>query len=144
MTAPTIGPRSRPFSSLLQCRCRRRQWLLGLVVVSSMFAVNSSRLVCSALRLLSTLAESTLMFRAFPLLSATARAIIPRAARHASTRTRTLFVYVSVSYSLHLRQWMVARGLARSAKRLQRRSEDGREITAHHRLVVREREGWFD
>ena len=106
-----------------------------------MFAVKSSRLVCSALRLLSTLAESTLVFRAFPLLSATARAIIPRAARHASTRTRTLFVTFWFSYSLHLRQWMVARGLAKSAKRLQRRSEDGREITAHHRLVVREREG---
>ena len=106
-----------------------------------MFAVKSSRLVCSALRLLSTLAESTVMFRAFPLLSATARAIIPRAARHASTRTRTLFVTFWFSYSLHLRQWMVARGLAKSAKRLQRRSEDGREITAHHRLVVREREG---
>jgi hypothetical protein len=106
-----------------------------------MFAVTSSRLVCSALRLLSTLAESPVMFRAFPLLSATARAIIPRAARHASTRTRTLFVTSWFSYSLHLRQWMVARGLAKSAKRLQRRSEDGREITAHHRLVVREREG---
>ena len=44
-----------------------------------MFVVTSSRLVCSALRLLSTLAESPVMFRAFPLLSATARAIIPRA-----------------------------------------------------------------
>ena len=106
-----------------------------------MFAVTSSRLVCSALRLLSTLAESPVTFRAFPVLSATARAIIPRAARHASTRTRTLFVTSWFSYSLHLRQWMVARGLAKSAKRLQRRSEDGREITAHHRLVVREREG---
>ena len=106
-----------------------------------MFAVTSSRLVCSALRLLSTLAESPVMFRAFLLLSATARAIIPRAARHESTRTRTLFVTFWFSYSLHLRQWMVARGLAKSAKRLQRRSEDGREITAHHRLVVREREG---
>ena len=36
---------------------------------------------------------------------------------------------------------MVARGLAKSAKRLQRWSEDGQEITAQHRLVVREREG---
>ena len=104
-----------------------------------MFAVTSSRLVCSALRLLSTLAESTVMFRAFPLLSVTARAIIPRAARHASTQTRTLFVTFWYSYFLHLRQWMVARGLARSAKRLQRRKDDEQEITAHDRLVARKR-----
>ena len=36
---------------------------------------------------------------------------------------------------------MVARGLARSEERMKRRSEDERKITAHHRLVVREREG---
>ena len=106
-----------------------------------MFAVKSSRLVCSALRLLSTLAESTLVFRAFPLLSAAARAIIPRAARHASTRTRTLFVFVSVTFPTASAAVGGPRGLARRAKRLQRRSEDGREITAHHRLVVRERDG---
>ena len=37
---------------------------------------------------------------------------------------------------------MVARGLARRAKRLLRQSKDKRNITAHHRrLVVQEREG---
>ena len=41
--------------------------LLGLVVVPSMFVVNSLHLACSVLRQLCAPAESTLMSRAFPL-----------------------------------------------------------------------------
>ena len=82
--------------------------LLGLVVVPSMFAVNSLHLACSVLRQLCAPAESTLMFRAFPLFLRTARAIIPRAARHASTRTHTLVVsfWFSYSYCICVQRWL--------------------------------------
>ena len=126
----TIGPRSRPSSSLLQCRCRFAELFsnvnrklyytklyctmrhctisiggLGLVVVSSMFPVTSSRLVCSALRLLSTLAESTVMFRAFSLLSVTARAIIPRCSTCVDKDSRSHPLCDVSWFSYSLRSW---------------------------------------
>ena len=56
----------------------------------------SSRLVCSALCPLCTrVRRKHADVPCLPLTSATGCAIIPRAARHASTRTRTFFVVVS-------------------------------------------------
>ena len=66
-----------------------------------MFAVYSFRLVCSALRPLCTLAESTVMFRAFLVSSGVYRAGIPCADRNVSTRTRTLVVVLFVQQTLN-------------------------------------------
>ena len=102
------------FFPSLQCRCGRRQWLLGLVVVSSMFAVDSFHPVCSVLRQLCAPAESTLMFRAFPLFLRQHVPIIrstccPTCVDKDSQPSLCTFW---ISYSLHLRAAMVARGFS--------------------------------
>ena len=129
------------FFSSLQCRCGRRQWLLGLVVVSSMFAVDSFHPVCSVLRQLCAPAESTLMYRAFPLFLRQHVPIIrstccPTCVDKDSHPRCVVLVFLLV---LHLRAAMVARGLAGSAKRLKRRSRRAKDHSASSARGSRER-----
>ena len=115
--------------------------LLGLVVVSSMFAVDSFYLVCSVLRQLCAPAESTLMFRAFPLFLRQHVPIIrstccPTCVDKDSHPRCVVLVFLLV---LHLRAAMVARGLAGSAKRLKRRSRRAKDHSASSARGSRER-----